>query len=203
MKVLLINGSPKAEGNTYLALKECAGEIEKYGVETEIFHIGDGPVRGCTGCGACKKTGTCVYGGDVMPAMLAKMKEADGIIVGTPVYYAGPNGALCALLDRVFYSAAKTLKHKPASAVAVCRRGGATAALDRLNKYFTINEMPLVTSQYWNIIHGATPGQVLEDAEGLQIMRTLGRNMAFVVKELAGEEWPEKTEKSAWTNFIR
>ena len=203
MKVLLINGSPRAEGNTYFALKECAGEIEKYGIGTEIFQIGTAPVRGCVGCGTCYKLGHCVFEDDIMPEMLKKMQEADGIVIGSPTYYAGPNGALCALLDRVFYSAAKTLKHKPGAAVAICRRGGASAALDRLNKYFTINEMPLITSQYWNLAYGAKPGEVLQDAEGLQTMRTLGRNMAYALRTQEGRPCPESDEKHQWTNFIR
>jgi len=203
MKVLLINGSPRAEGNTYLALKEVAGEIEKNGIETEIFQIGTAPVRGCMGCGKCYKLGHCVFDDDIMPEMLKKMQEADGIVIGSPTYYAGPNGALCALLDRIFYSGAKTLKHKPGAAIAICRRGGASAALDRLNKYFTINEMPLITSQYWNLLYGAKPGEVLQDAEGLQTMRALGKNMAYALKTQNGTACPELDEKRQWTNFIR
>lgn len=203
MKVILINGSPRKEGNTYLALKECAGEIEKYGVETEIFHIGNKAVHGCIACNSCGKTGKCAFSDDVMPEMLAKMQEADGIIIGSPVYYAGPNGSLCALLDRAFYSGSDGLKYKPGAAIAVCRRGGASAALDRLNKYFSINEMPLITSQYWNIAHGCAPGEVTQDAEGMQTMRTLGKNMAFAVKQLAGEKCPALEEEHQMTNFIR
>ena len=203
MKVLLINGSPRADGNTYYALKECAAEIEKYGVETEIFHIGTGPVRGCIGCGSCSKKGQCVFQDDIMPAMLEKMKEADGIILGSPTYYGGPNGAFCALLDRAFYSGASALRYKPGAAVIVCRRGGATAALDRLNKYFTLNEMPLVTSRYWNLAHGGAKGEVLQDAEGLQTMRILGKNMANMVIRCSAEPWPELQEEKVWTNFIR
>ena len=203
MKVILINGSPRKEGNTYLALKECAGEIEKYGIETEIFHIGNQAVHGCIACNSCAKTGKCIFSDDVMPEMLAKMQEADGIIIGSPTYYAGPNGSLCALLDRAFYSGSDTLKYKPGAAVAVCRRGGASAALDRLNKYFTINEMPLVSSQYWNIVYGCVPGEVLQDAEGFQTMRVLGKNMAYMVKQLSGEKCPTLDETPQRTHFIR
>ncbi|MGN0718470.1 MAG: flavodoxin family protein [Anaerovoracaceae bacterium] len=203
MKVILINGSPRKEGNTYLALKECAGEIEKYGIETEIFHIGNQAVHGCIACNSCAKTGKCIFSDDVMPEMLAKMQEADGIIIGSPTYYAGPNGSLCALLDRAFYSGSHKMKYKPGAAVAVCRRGGASAALDRLNKYFTINEMPLVSSQYWNIVYGRVPGEVLQDAEGFQTMRVLGKNMAYMVKQLSGEKCPTLDETPQWTHFIR
>lgn len=203
MKVLLINGSPHREGNTYIALNECARQIEKHGLETEIFHIGSQPVRGCIACGGCTKTGTCVFKDDVLHLMLEKMREADGIIVGSPTYYAGPNGALCALLDRAFFCASEDLMYKPAAAVAVCRRGGASATLDRLNKYFTINEMPLVSSQYWNIVHGRDSGEALEDAEGLQTMRCLGKNMAFTVQKLRPEEFPSLGEAHQATNFIR
>ncbi len=203
MKVLLINGSPRREGNTYIALKECAAEIEKYGVETELFHIGNGPVRGCIACRACAKTGACAFTDDVMPQMLRKMQEADGIVIGSPTYYAGPNGALCALLDRAFYSGQESLRYKPGAAVTVCRRGGASAALDRLNKYFTINEMPLITSQYWNIVYGREAGEALLDAEGLQTMRTLGKNMAHAVRALHASACPALEEAHARTSFIR
>ena len=203
MKVLLINGSPNREGNTFCALRECASEIEKHGVETEVFHIGASQVRGCIGCGGCVEKGTCVFADDILPELLEKMKAADGIIIGSPTYYAGPNGALCALLDRAFFSGGRDLRYKPSAAVAVCRRGGASAALDRLNKYFTINEMPVVSSQYWNIVHGCEPGEALQDGEGMQTMRTLGKNMAFAVRELAGKQWPEPEKERIATNFIR
>lgn len=203
MKVLLINGSPRKNGNTYLCLKECASEIGKAGIETEIFQIGTKPVHGCIACGACGREGHCVFTDDIMAEMQQKMIEADGIIVGSPVYYAGPNGTLCALLDRAFYSSAGKMKYKPAAAIAVCRRGGATATLERLNKYFTISEMPLVSSMYWNLAHGGAPGEVLQDAEGLQTMRTLGKNMAFMLQKLGGEEWPRLQEERVYTNFIR
>jgi len=201
MKVLLINGSAKPEGNTYCALRECAGEIEKYGIETEIFGIGNKPVRGCIACRGCKTNGACVFTDDVLCELVEKMKQADGIIVGSPVYYAGPSGALCALLDRAFYSSSAHFRGKPASAVAVCRRGGASAALDRLNKYFTINEMPVVSSQYWNIVYGLRPGDALRDGEGMQTMRTLGKNMAYAVKNLPAAGCPKLDEEHITTNF--
>ena len=203
MKVLLINGSPNKEGNTYLALKTCADEIEKNGVETEIFHIGSGPIQGCVACYACRRGTGCVLQDDVLPALVEKLKTADGLIIGSPTYFAGPNGSLCALLDRMFFSAGEYLTHKPGAAVAVCRRGGASATLDRLNKYFTIKQMPLVSSRYWNLAHGSKAGEVLQDAEGMQTMRNLGLNMAHMVKSLAAKEWPDLGEAPQMTNFIR
>ncbi len=203
MKVLLVNGSPHKEGNTYLALKEVAKEIEKYGVETEIFHIGTGPVQGCIACNKCHELGTCVFSGDVAMKLQRKMQESDGFVFGTPTYYAGPNGTLCAILDRVFYSAGGCFRAKPASAIAVCRRGGATTALERLEKYITIGEMPYISSQYWNIIYGRAPGEVLQDEEGLQTMRALGKNMAYAVKNLPASECPKLDEQHKQTNFIR
>lgn len=203
MKVLLVNGSPHKEGNTYLALKEVASEIEKYGIETEIFHIGTKPVQGCIACGKCAEKGSCVFSGDIVETLQEKMREADGIVLGTPTYYAGPSGNFCAILDRVFYSSHGSFKYKPASAVAVCRRGGATTALERLEKYITISEMPHITSQYWNIIYGRTPGEVLQDAEGLQTMRALGKNMAYAVKNIPAKDAPKLDEPHEMTNFIR
>lgn len=204
MKVLLINGSPRKRGNTFLALSEVAGTLEKQGIDTEIVPIGTQPVRGCIACNKCDESGRCIFNDDVYGTMLEKVKEADGLIVGSPVYYAGPNGALCALLDRLFYSGAQHLKHKPAAAVAVCRRGGASAALDRLNKYFTISDMPVVPSQYWNIVHGLEPGEALQDAEGLQTMRTLARNMAWLLNAVHADgcRYPE-AEPVIRTHFIR
>jgi multimeric flavodoxin WrbA len=202
-KVLLVNGSPRPEGCTYTALAEVAGALERNGVATQIFHIGSGPVYGCTSCGACTELKRCILDEDVVNELLALMQQADGVVVGTPVYYAGPNGALCAILDRVFYAAQGSLAHKPAAAVVNCRRGGASAAFDRLNKYFTISRMPVVSSQYWNSTHGFTPDDVRRDLEGLQTMRTLGDNMAWVLKSLdqAGIEPPEK-EPWTPTHFI-
>lgn len=203
MKVLLINGSPRVNGNTNLALERCAKALNDNGIETEIFQIGNKPVRGCLGCDACTRNGSCVFNDDVLNEMVEKMKEADGYVIGSPVYYAGPNGALCALLDRAFYSASKYFKYKPAAAVAVCRRSGGTVTIDRLNKYFTINQMPVVSSVYWNILHGSEAGEVLQDEEGLQTVEILGNNMAGLLKELEGKQMPQFNGKRVHTNFIR
>ena len=166
MKVLLINGSPRANGNTFLALSEAASALEKNGIRTEIVSIGTKAVQGCIACNKCGELGRCVFRDELYETLRAKLAAADGLIVGSPTYYAGPNGSLCALLDRLFYSAGALLRSKPAAAVAVCRRGGASATFDRLNKYFTINEMPVVSSQYWNSVHGRLPGEATQDAEG-------------------------------------
>lgn len=204
MKVLLINGSPHANGCTYTALYEVARTLEKEGIETQIFQIGKGPVRGCIACGACKKLGKCVFDDDPANEMRKLMQEADGIVIGSPVYYAGPNGALCALLDRAFYADQGMLAFKPAAAVVSSRRSGTTAAFDRLNKYFTINRMPVVSSQYWNGVHGFTPDDVRQDEEGLQTMRTLGYNMAWMLKNMAAGNQPLPViEQRKSTNFIR
>lgn len=202
MKVLLINGSPNKEGCTYTALCEVASALKKNSVDTEIFHIGTRPVRGCIACVKCRETGKCAFDDDVCNEMAAKFLEADGVIVGSPVYYAGPNGALCALLDRVFYSNMGKFRYKPAACVVSCRRGGASAAFDRLNKYFTIAQMPVVTSQYWNSVHGMSPDEVRRDFEGLQVMRVLGNNMAWLLKNIeAGERSPEQEESRIFTSF--
>ncbi|HIT47072.1 MAG TPA: flavodoxin family protein [Candidatus Cryptobacteroides merdipullorum] len=204
MKVLLINGSPHKEGNTFIALSEIAGTLRELGDEAEIVWIGNRPVRGCIACGSCHKTGHCAFQDGVMPGILAKAAEADGIVVGSPVYYAGPNGALCAVLDRMFYSGGRFLQRKPAAAVVVCRRGGASAAFDRLNKYFTMSNMPVVPSQYWNSVHGHKPGEAAQDAEGLQTMRTLARNMHWMLHGLdAGRADSVNPEPRERTNFIR
>lgn len=203
MKVLLINGSPHADGCTFTALSEVAKVLEAKGIETQIFHIGKSPVRGCIACGACGKLKKCAFDDDPANEMLRLMQEADGIIVGSPVYYAGPNGALCALLDRVFY-AGGNFAFKPAAAVVSARRSGTTAAFDRLNKYFTINRMPVVSSQYWNGVHGFTPDDVRKDEEGLQTMRTLGHNMAWLLKSIANGKQPAPAiEPMQPTHFIR
>lgn len=202
MKVLLINGSPRAEGNTYIALSEVAKALEANGVEAEIVSIGTKAVQGCIACGRCREMGRCVFHDELYDKVRERLAGADGLVVGSPVYYAGPNGSLCALLDRLFYSSADLLRYKPAAAVAVCRRGGASAAFDRLNKYFTIAQMPVVSSQYWNILYGARAGETARDAEGLQTMRTLGRNMAWMLKSLSGQPLPER-EPAVKTNFIR
>ena len=204
MKVLLVNGSPNKEGCTYTALTEVAGALQKNGIDTEIFHIGRKPVHGCIACNRCEDLGRCTFDDDVCNELTGRFIAADGIVIGSPVYYAGPNGALCALLDRVFFSSSHKFSNKPAAAVVSCRRGGATAAFDRLNKYFTISRMPMVTSQYWNMVHGYTPEDVRKDLEGLQTMRTLGNNMAWMLKSLktANQMLPEK-EPWIPTNFIR
>ncbi len=204
MKVLLVNGSPNKEGCTHTALTEVAGELQKSGIETQIFHIGRKPVHGCIACGRCEELGRCTFDDDVCNELAERMAAADGIVIGSPVYYAGPNGALCAVLDRVFFSSSQKLAHKPAAAVVSCRRGGSTAAFDRLNKYFTISLMPVVASQYWNMVHGFTPEDVRQDLEGMQIMRTLGNNMAWMLKSIQTGSQP-LPEREPWvaTNFIR
>lgn len=204
MKVLLINGSPRKNGNTHLALSEVAKALNENGVETEIISIGTKAVQGCIACNRCTELGRCIFKDELYNNIRQKLEEGiDGLVVGSPTYYAGPNGSLCALLDRLFYSSSELMEYKPATAIAVCRRGGASTTLDRLNKYFTINHMPVVSSQYWNIIHGMMPGDVLQDAEGLQTMRMLGRNMAWLLKNTAdGQKHPE-AEPLVRTNFIR
>ncbi|MGI6220194.1 MAG: flavodoxin family protein [Bacteroidaceae bacterium] len=204
MKVLLINGSPRKEGNTHIALSEVAKTLNENGIETKIIGIGTKAVQGCIACGRCAERGRCVFGDPLYNSIRDELETTDGIVIGSPVYYAGPNGSLCALLDRLFYSASELLSFKPAAAVAVCRRGGASATFDRLNKYFTISNMPVVSSQYWNSVHGRLPGEAARDEEGLQTMRTLGRNMAWVLKNLkqGGEKIPE-LEPWTPTHFIR
>ena len=208
MKVLLINGSPNEKGCTYTALCEVAKEIEKEGIQTEIFQVGKEPIRGCTACRHCKKTksGKCVFDDDAVNIALEKAKSVDGLIIGSPVHYAAATGMITSLLDRFFY-AGNVFEYKPGAAVVSCRRGGATAAFDQLNKYFTITNMPVVSSQYWNMVHGNTPQEVMQDLEGLQTMRTLGKNMAWLLKSIdagkkAGVALPEKEVWQA-TNFIR
>jgi len=205
MKVLLINGSPREHGNTFTALSEVARTLNEEGVETEIISIGKDAVQGCIACGWCGREGKCTYRDALYQRVMHVVKDGiDGLVVGSPVYYGGPNGSLCALLDRVFYSLGADLKFKPGASVVVCRRGGASAAFDRLNKYFTMMNMPLVSSQYWNMAYGQTPGQVSRDEEGMQTMRTLGRNMAWMIKRLnMCEEGHPALEPRVATNFIR
>lgn len=204
MKVLLINGSPRAKGNTFLALTEVVRTLEAEGVEAEIVHIGTRPVQGCVACGKCAETGRCIFPDELYKTLREKVETADGLIVGSPVYYGGPAGSLCAILDRLFYSSERFLAYKPAAAVAVCRRGGASATFDRLNKYFTIMNMPVVSSQYWNSVHGRLPGEAAQDLEGMQTMRTLGHNMAWMLRCLHGETAQRPTpEAPVRTNFIR
>lgn len=174
MQVLLINGSPHPKGSTATALATVARQLEKAGIETTTLHVGHKAIRGCIACGKCAQTGLCVFKDDPVNECIERMREADGLVVGSPVYYAGPNASLCALLDRMFYMKSAPYAFKPAAAVVSCRRGGASASFDRLNKYFTIARMPVVSSQYWNSIHGNNAEEAVQDAEGLQIMRTLG-----------------------------
>jgi len=208
MKVLLINGSPRVKGCTYTALYEISKELEKENIETEIFHVGTKPIRGCMACGGCSKDnlGKCVFNDDTVNIALEKAKEADGFIFGSPVHYAAASGQITSFLDRFFY-AGNGFQYKPAGAIVSCRRGGSTAALEQLNKYFTISNMPIVSSQYWNMIHGNTPEEVVQDLEGMQTMRTLGKNMAWLLKCItagkdSGVKLPEEEQK-ARTNFIR
>jgi multimeric flavodoxin WrbA len=206
MKVLLINGSPREHGNTFRALSEVAKTLNEEGIETEIISIGKQAIQGCIACGMCGRTGKCTFNDNLYFKVLRAVKDGiDGLVVGSPVYYGGPNGSLCALLDRVFYSLGPDLRFKPGASVVVCRRGGASAAFDRLNKYFTMMNMPLATSQYWNMVYGHTPGQAEQDEEGMQTMRTLARNMAWLIKKLnAGDsgDRPE-LEPRVSTSFIR
>lgn len=206
MKVILINGSPRENGCTARALKEISTTLKQEGIETQTLWLGSAPVSGCHGCGACAKLGKCVVN-DVVNEFAPLICEADGLVFGSPVHYAAPSGAISSFMDRLFYSSSKKLAGKPACAVFSCRRGGASASFDVLNKYFTISSMPIVSGQYWNMVHGQTPEQVEEDKEGLQIMRSLGKNMAWLLKciELGkqnGIEFPEK-EAPIRTNFIR
>jgi multimeric flavodoxin WrbA len=205
-KVLMVNGSPKENGNTFLALSEVGKALNQEGVETEIISIGKQAVQGCIACGMCGRNGgRCTFHDDLYFRVMRCIKDGiDGLVVGSPVYYGGPNGSLCALLDRVFYTLGNELRYKPAAAVVVCRRGGASAAFDRLNKYFTITNMPVVSSQYWNMVYGHAPGQAAMDEEGMQTMRTLGRNMAWMIRKLNGaEEALPEQERLVRTNFIR
>ena len=205
MKVLMINGSPRAQGNTAVALAEMEKIFREEGVETELLHIGNQSIRGCMGCMQCAKRGACVYD-DVVNAIAPKFEACDGLVVGTPVYYASANATLVAFLTRLFYSTPFSKSMKVGAAVAAARRGGLTSTFDELNKFFTIAGMPVASGQYWNGIHGRAPGEAREDAEGLQMMRTLARNMTFLMKSIAlGKEaygLPEK-EPFQRTNFIR
>lgn len=206
MNVLLINGSPHPKGCTYTALRTVADQLEKNGLNTRILQMGNKAVRGCIACGKCADTGHCVFTDDPVNEAIDLLREADALVVGSPVYYAGPNGSICAFLDRMFYMKSAPYAFKPAAAVVSCRRGGASASFDRLNKYFTIARMPVVASQYWNSVHGNTPEEVRQDKEGLQIMRTLGENMAWLLKciEAAKGTVPYPV-REPWTptNFIR
>ena len=205
MKVLMINGSPNANGCTYTALTEVAKALNESDVETEIIHVGNKNIRGCIGCFKCKSTGKCVFN-DMVNEVAPKLAGCDGIVIGSPVYYASANGTLVSFMDRLFYSTSCDKTMKVGAAVVSARRGGTTATFDELNKYFTISNMPIASSQYWNMVHGYTSEDVYADKEGCQIMRTLGKNMAFLIKgiALAKEKYglPEKEER-IFTNFIR
>lgn len=206
MKVLMLNGSSNQNGNTYTALREIGTQLEKAGIEYEIFQIGAGAVRDCIGCRRCTENG-CIFTDDCVNEFIAKAKEADGFVFGTPVYYAHPSGRILSFLDRAFFSSNKAFAFKPGAAVAIARRGGTTASFDVLNKYLSIAQMITVGSTYWGIAHGRTPGEVELDAEGMQTMRNLGRNMAWLLRCLEnarenGITMPE-TERGNVTSFIR
>lgn len=211
MKVLLVNGGPHKEGCTYTALCEVAGTLNKEGIETEIFWIGNKPVGGCIACLKCREKGACVFD-DVVNRFREKAYEADGFVFGSPVHYGAVTGNMTSFMDRLFYSELggngnRAFYMKPAAAVLSARRAGTTAAFDQMNKYFTIQEMPVVSSRYWNMVHGAVPEQVRQDAEGLYTMRVLGKNMAYLLRcqeaaRNAGIRLPEQ-EPAVFTNFIR
>ena len=206
MKALLINGSPHKEGCTFTALSEISNTLKKNGIDSEIFHVGTKPIANCIACGKCRETGKCVFDTDGVNEIGARLNEFDAIVLGSPVYYAGPSGQLCSFCDRLFFSNSKKMAGKLAAAVVSCRRGGATASFDRLNKYFTITNMQIVGSQYWNMVHGFTPEDVRKDIEGLQTMRTLAQNMAWLLKciELGKKHGINKPEYEpiTFTNFI-
>jgi len=206
MKVLLINGSPKQKGNTALALEEMVKVFTEEGIETEVLHVGNKDIRGCIACGNCGRTGKCVFD-DIVNETAAKLAEADGIVIGSPVYYAAANSTLVSFVTRLFYSTPgidKTMK--VGAAVVSCRRGGASATFDELNKFFTISQMPVVSSKYWNSVHGNNAEETKQDLEGMQVMRLLGRNMAFMIKSIAlGKEQfgLPVTEPHIFTSFVR
>ena len=208
MKVLLLNGSSRPSGCTYTALREVAVSLKVAGIETEILFLGNEPVRDCTACGTCAKVpGKCVFDDDIVNRIIEKARGADGFIFGTPVYYAHPSGRILSVLDRVFYAGKSAFIHKPAAAIASARRAGTTATLDVLQKYFTISQMPVVTSTYWTMVHGKQPEDVLKDEEGLQTMRNLSSNMVWMLRcieagKAAGIQPPQE-EFGARTNFIR
>ena len=206
MKVLLINGSPNEHGCTYTALSEVAKTLEAEGLETEIVHIGKKPISGCVACGYCKKAGKCAFD-DIVNEIAPKLEAADGVVIGSPVYFANANGSLICMLDRLFYSNGSDKRMKVGASVVSARRGGLSATFDELNKYFTISGMPVASSQYWNSVHGRDEGEAAADEEGMQTMRTLARNMAWILQCLqagkeAGIPLPERERRVA-TNFIR
>lgn len=206
MKVLLINGSPHEFGCTDAALRETEKVLSENGVKTELLWLGTAPVRGCIACGACRENGRCIFE-DAVNRVIEALPEIDGLIIGSPVYYAGASGQITSFLDRLFYAAGGKMAGKPAAAVVSCRRGGATAAFEALNQYFMMSNMPIVTSQYWNQVHGTSPEEVAKDAEGLQTMRTLALNMVWLLRSIeagrqAGIPYPVY-EPKLHTNFIR
>ncbi len=205
MKVILINGSPNSKGCTFTALSEVASALNLEGIDTEIIHVGNKDIRGCIACGKCRISGKCVFN-DIVNEAAIKFAECDGMVIGSPVYYASANGTLVSFLDRLFYSMSEDKTMKVGAAVVSARRGGTTATFDELNKYFTISSMPVAPSQYWNMVHGFTAEDVKKDEEGLQTMRVLGKNMAFLMKSISlGKEkygLPEKEER-VFTHFIR
>ena len=208
MKVLLVNGSSNLKGCTYTALSEVAGVLEQNGIETEFVQLGNGPIRDCIGCGACRNNGgVCAFNEDNVNAFIQKAKEADGFVFGSPVYYAHPSGRLLSFMDRAFFAGKKNFAYKPAAAVVSARRAGTTGSVDVITKHFTISNMPVVPSNYWNMVHGSKPEDVRQDLEGMQIMRNLGLNMAWMLKcieagKKSGIELPV-AEENIWTNFIR
>lgn len=207
MKVLLINGSPKEDGCTFTALSALEIMLKQEGLDTEIYNIGNQAVHGCVDCLTCLETGCCAYEDDSANEIIAKIQEADGLIIGSPVYFAAVNGALNALLDRVFYAAGTTFAHKPAAAIASARRAGTSTTLDQLNKYFSVSQMPIVTSTYWNNIHGRRSGHITQDQEGLQTLMNLAKNMAWMLHCIeAGKEkgiMPPQAIRGARTDFYK
>lgn len=207
MKVLLINASPHKQGNTFIALNEVANQLEKNGIASEIVQLGVQPVRSCIVCTLCKSKalGHCVFDDDICNRVIEKMADSDALIIGSPVYYGQPNGAILSLVQRMFFSAGYLFQNKPAASVAVCRRGGATAAFQTMNMPFQMMNMPVVTSQYWNIVYGREQGQASLDSEGLQTMRTLANNMAFLLKKIHSDGEPQYPARETWQpmHFIR
>ena len=205
MKVILVNGSPNEKRCTYTALKEVEDTLNKHNIETELIWLGNKPISGCLGCGACLKTGRC-YMNDIVNEFLDKAEYADGFIFGTPVHFASASGMITSFMDRAFYGRSNLFKNKPAAGIVSCRRGGASSTFDMLNKYFAMNNMPIITSQYWNMVHGNKPEEVKQDLEGMQTMRTLANNMAWILKCIEagknnGIDYPEN-EPIIRTNFI-
>lgn len=207
MKVLLLNGSSRKNGCTYLALSEVAKVLNENEIDTEIVQMGGRPVRDCIGCNGCAGKGQCVFGDDMANEIIAKAKDADGFVFGSPVYYAHPSGQVLSLLDRVFYAGGAAFTHKPGAVIVTARRAGTTASLDVLNKYLLNAEMPIASSTYWNMVFGPAPEKVEQDKEGLQTMRNLARNMAWLLRCIqAGQKQgclPPDAEREQWTNFNR